>query len=87
MTSWELVEAGFDAWRTAAPPEPRFGWDEFARWVDENPDTHWELDNEDHLTAFIEMMEREVEEARADATIDRIEADRDDDDRDYWGGL
>lgn len=83
MTGWEKAEARYDAWRTAAPSEPRYGWAEFEDYVADNPDCGWDPNDEDDLTAFIDMMEEEDGEA----AIDRYEADRDDDDRAYWKGL
>lgn len=87
MTSWQVAEARYDAWRTAAPSEPRYGWAEFEEYVGDNPECGWDPNDEGDLTEFIDMMERDAAEAKADAAIDRIEADRADDDRDYWGGL
>ncbi|HEY7823028.1 MAG TPA: hypothetical protein VIG24_09355 [Acidimicrobiia bacterium] len=82
-----MAEARYDEWRTAAPPEPRYGWDEFAQWLTDNPDSSWDADSQDDLDAFIDMMEQQDADARGEAAAERAEADRDDDDRDYWGGL
>jgi hypothetical protein len=69
------------------PRDPRYGWEEFADYVAAKPDCGWDVDNDDHLTAFITMMEEADDEAR----LHRLLADEADrqraDDLTYWKGL
>lgn len=83
MNGWDRAYANYDAWRTAPPPEPKYDWDDFAQYVHDNPDCGWDEDNEDHYEAYVYMME----EAEAEALAERMEADRDGDDRAYWASL
>jgi hypothetical protein len=81
--SWERAEERYDAWRTGTPQEPRYGWDDFAAYIEANPECGWDPDDEDDLTEYIDMMNDAIGEAAAD----RAEARQGDDDRAYWGTL
>jgi hypothetical protein len=81
--SFDQAQERYDAWRTSAPTEPRYGWDDFAVYIENNPDCGWDPDDEDDLTEYIDMMLDE----RAEAAADRADADDRDDDFSFWSGL
>jgi len=75
--------ASYDAWRTAGPPEPEHDWEDFERYIDEQPDCGWDPESEDDFYAYCEWRN----EQRAEEIAERMTADRDDDDRAYWASL
>jgi len=87
MISWELVEAGYDAWRTAAPPEPDYDYDEYCEYVDQHPDAGYKAESVADYERWADMMQQEDETARGEVAAERAEADQKDDDEAYWGGL
>jgi len=69
------------------PRDPRYGWEEFADYIEANPACGWDVDDDDHLTAFIDMMEAADEEARIERRLaDQIDRERADDIA-FWATL
>lgn len=87
MTLFDLAQERYDWWRTAAPPEPDYDYDEFVAYADAHPDAGYDPDSVDDFERWAALMEQEDAEARADVLIDRAEGDRIDDDHAYWKGL
>lgn len=85
--SWGRAYANYDSWRTAAPPEPKYGWEEFELYVEDYPDCGWNTESEADYELFVEEMERREAEARAEALAERMEDDRQADDEAYWASL
>ena len=85
--SWSRAWASYDSWRLSGPPEPKYDWDDFAEYVDQNPDCGWDADSESDLESYIEMREREEAEAEGERLAEAAEHERDADDRAFWDSL
>lgn len=70
MTTWEIAETGYDAWRTAEPRDLWPDFDAFADFAVANPELGWDAESFDDYERWSDKRWQAAGEAAAERTED-----------------